>query len=244
VVKLPIPDRVGDRKVIEGLARQARLAGALAHPGIQRLLGTSLDMGATRADRADHVDGSDGVDGVDGGDGAAHLVFEYAEGPTLTSSLDDEGPMHPGDVARLGMQLAGVLHYLHHGAGIAHLDVKPSNICLVDGRPVLLDFDAACQVGRRRHPDAPIGSPPYMAPEQFRDDEVTPRSDLFALGAVLYEAATGQCPYHPEETPDGWTVPQERGAPPVSGAARLPGPLAEVIDRLLEPRPDRRPAWS
>jgi serine/threonine protein kinase len=169
------------------------------------------------------------------------LVFEYAEGPTLAMSLDDEGPLHPGDVGRLGLQLAGVLLYLH-GVGIAHLDVKPSNICLVDGRPMLLDFDAACPIGRRRPRDAPIGSPPYMAPEQFRDDQVTAQSDLFALGAVLYEAASGQCPYNPEETSDGWTVPQEQGAPPASDAARLPGPLADVIDRLLEPRPDRRPA--
>lgn len=222
VVKLPVPDRVGDKKTIEGLARQARLVGALAHPSIQRLLDTGIEPHGTRAD-------------VD------HLVFEYAEGPTLSMSLDDDGPMVPGDVIRLGLQLAGVLHYLH-GAGIAHLDLKPSNICLVDGRPVLLDFDAACRIGRRRPRTAPMGSPPYMAPEQFRDDEVTPRSDLFALGAVLYEAASGQCPYNPEETPDGWTIPQEQGAPPASAAARLPGALAEVIDGLLEPRPDRRPA--
>lgn len=227
VVKLPVPGRVGDRKAIEGLARQARLVGALAHPGIPRLLDTALAPNGARGTSAD----------VD------HLVFEYAEGPTLAMSLDDDGPFGAGDVVRLSMQLAGVLHYLH-GAGIAHLDVKPSNICLVDGRPVLLDFDAAGRIGRRRHPDAPIGSPPYMAPEQFRDEEVTPRSDLFGLGAVLYEAVSGQCPYNPEETQDGWTVPQERGAPPPppGAAARLPGPLVELIGRLLEPHPDRRPA--
>ncbi|HEU5159008.1 MAG TPA: serine/threonine-protein kinase [Streptosporangiaceae bacterium] len=218
VVKLPVPDRARDRRTIEGLARQARLAGSLAHPGVQRLLGT----------------GNDG-----NGTGTRYLIFEYAEGPTLSASLDDEGPLDPGDVVRLGLQLAGVLHYLH-GTEIVHLDLKPSNICLVDGRPVLLDFDAACRAGRRRPAGAPIGSPPYMAPEQFHDDEVTPRSDLFALGAVLYEAVRGQCPYNPEETPDGWTVPQERGAPPLPEDA-VPAGLAEVIRALLDPLPERRP---
>jgi serine/threonine protein kinase len=201
VVKLPRPGRMTEPATLAGLTREARIAGALAHPAIQRLLDARLD------------------------DDIPHLIFEYVEGPSLSTSLAEDGPLDTSDAVRLGIQLAAALHYLH-GAGFLHLDLKPSNLCLREGRPVILDFETARRVGEPRPPGAPIGSLPYMAPEQLRDEPGAPRSDLFALGAVLYEAVTGTRPHDGARSCEG----------------RLDPPLADLIARLLAAEPARRPA--
>ena len=94
------------------------------------------------------------------------------------------------------MQIASVLHYLH-GEGVVHLDLKPTNVVLMDGRPVLLDFDIARPVGARGSGAKPRGSAAFMAPEQIRCESAAPSMDLFALGAVLYEAATNTPAFEP-----------------------------------------------
>jgi eukaryotic-like serine/threonine-protein kinase len=118
-----------------------------------------------------------------------YIVMEYIEGATLRSRLD-ESPLPASEVAAIGAAIAEALHDLHH-QHVIHLDVKPSNIMFrPDGHVVLIDY------GLARHeklPDLlaeefrlPLGTSPYISPEQVlyvRDD---PRSDLFALGATLY----------------------------------------------------------
>src|SRR5947209_232034 len=143
VLKLPRPDLVADPPARADLANEARVAAGLAHPGVQRLYAAAV-----------HAD-------------PPHLLFEYVEGPTLEDSVAREGPLDPVDVVLLGMQLAGTLRYLH-GRHVVHLDVKPSNVCLRDGRPVLIDFGIARPAGTTRPPGAPVGSAPFMAPEQCR----------------------------------------------------------------------------
>jgi serine/threonine protein kinase len=211
VVKSPRPGLADDPATRADLAREARMVGGLAHPGVQRLYAAELDT-----DRP-------------------HLVFEYVEGPTLAGSIADEGPLPVDEAVLLGLQLAAVLRYLH-GSGVVHLDLKPGNVCLRDGRPVLIDFGIARAPGERRAAGAPKGSPPYMAPEQCRDEPASPATDLFALGALLYEAATGEHAFHPRRDTDGWSYPQLGGLD-----ATFPGELGEVIARLVDPDPGRRP---
>lgn len=216
VVKLPRAELAHDPVVGERLAEEAARLAGLAHPAIQRLL-----RDGTR-------------------DLLSHLVLEYAEGPTLGMLLEDEGPMAPGDVCRLGMQLAAALHYLH-GRGLAHLDLKPGNVVLADGRAVIIDLDVARPLG------FPLGgahgTAAYMAPEQCRPSSAACAMDLFALGAVLFEAASGRRAFDPELDGSRWRHPQADGRAPISalGAAGVPDALAGVIARLLEPEPSRRP---
>jgi eukaryotic-like serine/threonine-protein kinase len=187
-VKLPRP-RQGARAVA-GLAQEAAVAGATAHPGIRRLLEARLDAPVPR------------------------LVFEYVEGPTLDDALAGDGPFHPVDVLLTGMQLAAALGHLH-GRGLAHLDVKPGNVVLRDGRPVLIDLGLARPVGEAPPGGHRRGSPPWMAPEQVRRRPASPGMDLFALGAVLYELATGTQAFEPaDHGPTGRRWPQLAGPPP------------------------------
>src|SRR5439155_5640488 len=172
VVKLPRPDLVDDPDTRRDLANEVAMTAGLAHPGVQRLYAANLD-----------------------GD-LPYLMSEYVEGPTLAGSIETDGPLDTEDVYLLGMQVAGALRYLH-GRDMVHLDLKPSNICLRDGRPVMIDFGVARRTGDRRRSGGPRGSAPFMAPELCRDEPATAAADLFALGAVLYEAATGEHAFHP-----------------------------------------------
>ena len=218
VVKLPRDELVDSVRSVRELEREARLLRRLSHPAIHRLL----------EDGHWHP--------------VPHLVLEYVEGPTLDSLVAEEGAFAPGDVVRIGMQLGACLHYLH-GEGLVHLDVKPSNIVLCEGRAVLLDLDIARQVGQAPPRGRPHGTRPYMAPEQCRRQRADPRMDLFAFGAVLYELATGRRAFTAGVTGSESEFPQlvERPARAVALRPSLPARLDEAIHALLEPDPERRP---
>jgi len=218
-VKLPRPGEDAGGAAAAALTREHRAAARVAHPGVRRLLDARLDAAPP------------------------HLVFEYLEGPTLAHVLDEDGPLDPIDVALVGTQLAAALAYLHDALGIAHLDVKPGNAVLRDGRAVLIDLGIARPVGEPP-PDGRLrGSPAYMAPEQLRRAPAAPAADLFALGLVLYELVTGVAPYDDEDAEPG-REPQLLGRPdrrPGDLAPGVPPGLDEAIWRLLDPDPSRRP---
>lgn len=222
-IKLPRPDQVNERSR-RALAREANAIRPLAHPSIQRLLDARLE------------------------EKVPHLVFEYVEGPTLASWLDDCGALPPGDVVRLGLQIGSALHYLHE-LRIAHLDVKPENVAIRDGRAVLLDFDLARSFGERERgsrPDSggrPRGSAPYMAPEQVRRAPASAAMDLFGLGATLYEAATDRRAFEPSGKPGEPRYRQLEGPPPPirSFAPRVPAALDRAILSMLADDPAHRP---
>ncbi|MFF8914877.1 PQQ-binding-like beta-propeller repeat protein [Streptomyces sp. NPDC015032] len=121
----------------------------------------------------------------------------YVPGPTLADQVKRNGPLAPAELRRLTAGLAEALRDIHR-AGVIHRDLKPSNVLLSDSGPKVIDFgisrpydsDLRTETGKL------IGSPPYMAPEQFqRPREVGPAADVFALGAVLVHAATGRGPF-------------------------------------------------
>ncbi|HEX9728538.1 MAG TPA: serine/threonine-protein kinase [Gemmatimonadales bacterium] len=127
-------------------------------------------------------------------DGIPYFIMEYLERGTLEERLRS-GPLPRADVKQLGMDLLDGL-VLVHARGVVHRDIKPSNIFLRHGRPLLGDFgiakDTTAAATALTEPGRLIGSPAYMPPEQFVGGDVTPAADVYTVGMVLYEAATGR----------------------------------------------------
>jgi protein-serine/threonine kinase len=173
-----------------------------------------------------------------------YIVMEYIAGPTLRPLLD-EAPLAVQEIAALGTRVASALHDLHR-QHVVHLDVKPSNIVLrPNGDAVLVDYGLA----RHDHlPDLldeefelPMGTGPYMSPEQVQFVRNDPRSDLFALGVVLYHLTTGRRPFGEPTTVAGlrkrlYVEPE----PPRALRPDCPPWLQEVILHCLEVDPQRR----
>lgn len=169
-----------------------------------------------------------------------YLVMEYVQGKTLQHWLD--APERPGvdELARLGASVALAVHSLHQ-QNTVHLDLKPANVLIrPDGSAVLLDFGLSCNA---MYPDLlaeqlrkAVGSPAWIAPEQVVGVRGDPRSDIFAIGVMLYELATGKLPFGVPQTEGGlrqrlWVDP----APPRKLQPQLPQWLQEVILRCLDP---------
>ncbi len=173
-----------------------------------------------------------------------YIVMERIEGDSLKALLD-QAPLPCDQVARIGHKVASALHALHK-QNLVHLDVKPSNIMMrPTGEAVLVDF------GLSRHdhlPDLleeefslPMGTGPYMSPEQVQFVRNDPRSDLFALGVMLYHLTTGERPFGQPTSVSGlrkrlYTDP----IPPRVHRADTPAWLQEVILRCLEVDPAKR----
>ena len=172
-----------------------------------------------------------------------YLVMEYVPGRTLDHWLDqlNQGVLlAPETLAQLGAAVAHAAHSLHEQNAV-HLDLKPANVIIKgDGTAVLLDFGLSFHA---HYPDLlaeetrhAVGSPAYMSPEQVVGVRGDPRSDVFAIGVMLYELATGELPFGAPTSRGGlrqrlWMDPQ----PPRARRADLPEWLQEVILRCLEP---------
>lgn len=210
MIKVPRPDRLRDERVRADLLKEGALLVRLAHPAIVR-----------------------GYE-VHDGDRPA-VVLETVGGETLGHLFDRlERRLAAVELGHLGLHLGGALHYLH-GEGILHLDVKPSNAVAEAGRAKLLDLSLAGPPGPHK---AGRGTWCNMAPEQVAGHDVTAAADVFGLGTVLWEGATGMNPFdhHPEDHPQ-----LHHRAESVSDHRRLPRILRAVIDGALEPRAQDRP---
>jgi serine/threonine-protein kinase len=133
-------------------------------------------------------------------DGVPYLVTEYLSGGTLTQKLKG-APLPPREAAQLLETMARTVQFFH-GSGFIHRNLKPQNILFTaDGTPKLIDFGLALMPGREKDPaeeeGAVVGTPLYMAPEQAegRMKDIGPATDVYALGAVLYECLTGRPPF-------------------------------------------------
>lgn len=177
-------------------------------------------------------------EGVDRGRG--FLVMERAVGqPFPGTSGDRTWSSLAGITASLLETLARV-----HSAGVVHRDIKPGNVLIDDrGRPTLLDFGLALgAVGNHSLDARMVGTPGYMAPEQFDGREVTAQADLYAVGVMLYDALAGRPPH---ESPNLWALMYAKintDAPPLRTAApSVPEAVASVIDRMIAREPRDRP---
>lgn len=175
-----------------------------------------------------------------------YLVMEYIPGRTLQQLLDEAAaPLPAEEIARLGVAVAQAVHSLHL-QDACHLDLKPANVLIrPDGNAVLLDFGLSCHA---HYPDLlaeelrpAVGSPTWMAPEQVVGVRGDPRSDIFAIGVMLYELATRALPFGNPQTRGGlrqrlWMDP----VPPRALRPDLPEWLQEVILHCLQNEADRR----
>ncbi|KIZ17140.1 serine/threonine-protein kinase [Streptomyces natalensis] len=210
----------------ERFRREARAAGGLQHRGITVV----------------HDFGED--------EGTLFLVMELLSGRNLSQLMDDNGrrPLPVPDVIDIAEQVAAALAYTHAQA-IVHRDLKPANIVrTLDGTVKICDFGIARlghDIGftaRLTGTGVAMGSPDYMSPEQIGADTVDDRSDLYSLGCVLYEIATGAPPFG---SGDAWAVlvghRDTAPEPPRTHRPELPEPYERIILDLLAKDPDDRP---
>jgi eukaryotic-like serine/threonine-protein kinase len=209
VAKVLRPDRDGEPAARRRLFREGHLLLRLTHPHIVRAYEVLEDPPT--------------------------IILETLTGATL-AYLINATPRGLGaaDVAILGLHLVSAVQYLHR-RGVLHLDLKPSNIVSERGLTKLLDLDIARPPGRSRG----SGTPRYMAPEQLRGGELSPATDVWGIGMVLFEAATGQLPFDLE--PDSTLSLWQRGPQPIPADRRFPPPLRRAIMGALEAEPSRRP---
>jgi serine/threonine protein kinase len=194
VAKALRPDRRTDARARKALVHEAERLIELSHPHIVRGYELLLEPELV-------------------------LIMETLDGETVAHLIDrTPGGLPSEDVAWLGLHLASALRYLHH-RGLLHLDVKPANVIADGGRAKLIDLSLARPPG---HYGPDIGTWCYQSPEQEAGGELGPAADVWGLGMVLYEAATG------DEV--------EGRPPPLRGHA-----LAAVVDACLAPDPAERP---
>lgn len=210
VVKLARPHQIRHPRASASLRREAYSLGELAHPAFPALL----------------ADGRAGE--------VPHLVTEFVDGPALDDAVDEDGPFAAAEAAELLSQLTAGVRWLHRN-GVAHLDLKPANIVLRDGRPKLLDFGSARPLGRLQPANAPIGSPGYAAPDLEAGAPISAAMDLYGLGTVLYEVLTGTPAFDPD------TRPEHRPAPDLLAFGHAAPELAALARHLLAPEPHDRP---
>ncbi len=223
--------------------REARLASAIDHPNVCAI----YDVGEAPAES--------------GAGEEAYIVMQYIPGKSL-DKLIAEGPASLQLVLSAGIQISDGLSAAHN-LGIFHRDLKPANVMLTDGglikildfglarrlAPDQADFDPSGPASKRNPPSAGAtytargGTIAYMAPEQFVTGQSSVQSDIFALGLILYELATGRHPFHRPDAPEFQTIRATQFAdpPPIREIApHLPVELESVIFRCLEKQPSAR----
>ncbi|HEU5311699.1 MAG TPA: serine/threonine-protein kinase, partial [Candidatus Eisenbacteria bacterium] len=228
-VKIIPPDLARDRRRVLRFELEARAAGALQHPNIVSI----FDVGSHR--------------------GTRFVVMELAEGETLREIMR-RGSLPERDAVQIASQAAEGLEAAH-AKGIVHRDLTPSNVVVTrEGRVKILDFGLAKLV-RQDGPTGPEGSVavetsfsseegtiagtvPYMAPEQIRGEKLDGRTDLFALGILLYEMVTQRRPFGGDTPADvASSILRDPPIPPRDLRADLTEGLNEVIVRCLEKDP-------
>jgi hypothetical protein len=220
-VKVMLPHRAADPAARARFLREARAAAAVRHDHVVPIF---------------HVGEQDG---------APYLVMPLLDGESLAARLA-RGPLPPAEVARVGREAALGLAAAH-ARGLIHRDVKPDNLWLEApaGRVLVLDFGLARDPDaedRLTQPGAVFGTAAYMAPEQADGGAVDARADLFALGATLYECATGVSPFRrPTLTATLRAVADHAPPPPREVNPAVPPALSGLIERLLAKRPADRP---
>ena len=180
VLKFPMTTLIGDPATYERFQREFAIEQKMNHPAIPHAI--AMNEGPT----------------------GPYLVIEYIEGVSLRSYLAEHAPLPLEEALSIASQLADALAYLHV-RGVYHRDLKPENI-IVDAsdRVHILDFGIALMEGARRVTwrglsDA-MGTPDYMAPEQIQGKRGDARTDIYALGIILYEMLTGTVPFHGENS--------------------------------------------
>ena len=171
------------------------------------------------------------------------ISMDYIEGASLDKVLDRDGPLDVERALRIARQLAEGLAAAH-AKGVVHRDLKPANVLLdQDDNAYISDFGVARSLGGSRltHSGAVIGTPDYLSPEQARGDTVDGRSDLYALGLILYEMLSGKLPFAGGTSAEVLVQRMLRTPRPINEVRKdIPAWVARLIDKLLRPQPAHR----
>lgn len=214
-------ERAADEEIFQRFLNEPKITRRVAHPNIVTVYDVGFDQGTT------------------------YIAMELLEGKSLDKIIE-KNRLTPKQIIDIGMQIATALHHAHQ-EGIFHRDIKPANIIRSSdetfaGQFKLTDFGIARIQDLKQTTDGTVlGSPYYMSPEQARGQPVDGRSDLYSLGAVLYECATGKPPFQA----DDWNtlypkILNDKPAPLLKNGKPLPPELSKLILKSLEKNPDKR----
>jgi serine/threonine protein kinase len=221
-VKVLVRERAQDPAAKARFLQEARAAAAIEHENVVPIYHVGEDSGVP------------------------FIVMPLLRGESLDARLQRDGGLPPAEVIRLGREVTAGLAAAH-ARGLVHRDIKPANIWLASetGKAILLDFGLARAADGAEALTAPgvvPGTPAFMAPELLDGKPADARSDLFSLGATLYRCATGQPAFAgPTLTAILKAVAAHEPPPPRQVCATVPGPLSELIMRLLAKSPSVRP---
>ncbi len=219
-VKVLRPALVTDQSARDAFAREVTIATGLAHPGLVRLIRWSEEA-------------------------PPRSIWDYVGDPSLDVLLDVVGPLPTLDVCRIGVHVSAALAFLHDH-DILHLDITPANVATA-ATTRLLDLSLARRGARGLALAHPVGTAPYMSPEQCTAGTVDDRTDLFGLGATLYEALSAIAPFG-EGDMDGADVmaryPQLSIPPQPLGelVPTVPRVLVDLLESCLSTDPNQRPS--
>jgi eukaryotic-like serine/threonine-protein kinase len=219
-LKVPHPQAESDPVFYDRFNREAEIGKKLDHPAVVKVL---------HHDRRKRL----------------YMATEWADGRLLREILAEEGKLSFDRAVGIALEICAALEYMH-GQGVVHRDLKPENI-IVDSedRIKIIDFGIANHAGARRLPFGKLsevmGSPDYISPEQVKGKRGDARSDLFALGVILYEMLTGQVPF---TGPNVFAVMNDRvvnhPVPPREINPAITPQLQEILYRALERDPKSR----
>jgi serine/threonine-protein kinase len=221
-VKVLFPELSVDRSFVERFRREAKAAANLTHPNIVSI----YDWGQ--------------------GEHTYFIVMEYVDGRTLSSMLQ-EGPIDAGRAAAIGAEVAAALDFAHR-RGVIHRDVKPGNV-LIDnssGQVKVTDFGIARAIGAGAAEDltqtgSVMGTATYFSPEQAQGYAVDARTDVYSLGVVLYEMATGKAPFAGDSPVSiAYKHVKEEPVPPTSINPAVPAGFEAIVMKAMAKEPAGR----
>ena len=218
-LKMLHPDLLNQKEILDRFRSEAKTLASLNHPNIATLYNLLEDKGRY------------------------YMVLEYVDGEDLEKIIQREGALPASDAIRLSLQVLNGIAYAH-GRKIIHRDIKPANLMLnKEGVIKIMDFGIARMLGSSRHTQIgkAVGTLEYMAPEQIRGQEGDERSDIYALGVVLYEMLTGNVPFRSKSDYDLMTKKLNNPAPKVQTFVHeIPKSIDKAITNSLIRDPGQR----
>ena len=210
-----------DLEFVEKFTDEAKAAARLAHPNIVNI----YDVG---------------IDGID-----HYIVMEYVQGNSLKDKLRQEGALDILTATKISKDIANGLAHAH-AHNLVHCDIKPHNILMTpDGRAKIADFGIARAIteSTMTYSGNVVGSVHYFSPEQAQGTSITPKSDVYSLGIVMYEMLTNKLPFN-GENPVSIAMKhiEEEPAPPSSIRPEIPPMLEAIILRAMNKNPELRPS--
>ena len=209
-----------DPVFFERFHREEEIGKAMDHPGVMKVI-------------------------AEDGRSQVYMVMEWVEGRLLRQVLNEQRKLPPERAVRIALRILDTLEYLH-SHGIVHRDLKPENVMVdAEDRIKLIDFGIAAKTGARRLTFAKLsqtlGTPDYISPEQVKGKRGDARSDLYAVGVMLYEMLTGKAPF---TGPNAFVIMNDRllnsPVPPREIDPAISPQLQEIIYRALERDPSKR----